>query len=362
MEFLGFELSSRSLTPTIILPVALLLMSVALMAAPPQYRRWQSALLRLGSRKKFESSEIVALRVYPIKSCRGISIKKATLQMHGLDLDRQWMFVKAETHEFITIRQIPQMTLINTAISDDGQHLLLSIAGDQDKGNLIRIPAYPSQEWLRDNTTLAPVKIWDTDTDGYLYGPEVNDIFSRFLEQDVKLVYKGPTPRILQGNGAPTVLGRTQSTYFPDVLPVLIASESSLAELNSRLAQKGEPPITIERFRPNIIVKGNVPWSEDSWHVVRLSTPENQARQPLDVDIVARCARCQVPNVEPSTAQKHKTEPWKTLMSYRRIDKGITFKPCFGMLSVPRTEGDIEVGMRLEVMAETNQHRYHKGF
>jgi uncharacterized protein YcbX len=65
-----------------------------------------------------------------------------------------------------------------------------------------------------------------------------------------------------------------------------------------------------------------------------------------------------VPNVEPSTAQQHKTEPWNTLMSYRRIDEGIKFKPCFGMLSVPRSEGEIEVGMILEVMAETNKHRY----
>jgi uncharacterized protein YcbX len=357
MEILGFELSSYSFTPMVILLVMLLLVSVALIAAPPPYRKWQSSLLQLGRRKKFESSEIVALRVYPIKSCRGISIKKTTLQMHGLDLDRQWMFVKAETHEFITIRQIPQMTLVNTGLSEDGKHLLLSITGDKDN-NLIRIPAYPSEKWLKENTTLAPVKVWNVNTDGYAYGPEVNAVFSQFLEQDVKLVYKGPTPRILQGNGAPALLGRTQSTYFPDVLPVLIASEASLAELNSRLAQKGENPITIERFRPNIIVKGSVPWSEDSWHVVRLSTPENQTRKPLDVDIVAHCARCRVPNVEPSTAQQHKTEPWNTLMSYRRIDEGIKFKPCFGMLSVPRSEGEIEVGMILEVTAETNKHRY----
>ena len=42
-------------------------------------------------------SEISELRIYPIKSCRGISIKKSFLTKRGLDLDRRWMFVDAET-------------------------------------------------------------------------------------------------------------------------------------------------------------------------------------------------------------------------------------------------------------------------
>jgi uncharacterized protein YcbX len=66
--------------------------------------------------------------------------------------------------------------------------------------------------------------------------------------------------------------------------------------------------------------------------------------------------------VDPDTAEKHKTQPWDTLMSYRRIDEGMKYKPCFGMLSAPRNEGDIEVGMRFEVLEETNTHRYIKGF
>ena len=41
-------------------------------------------------------SEITDLRIYPIKSCRGISIQKTFLTKQGLDLDRRWMFVDAE--------------------------------------------------------------------------------------------------------------------------------------------------------------------------------------------------------------------------------------------------------------------------
>lgn len=82
----------------------------------------------------------------------------------------------------------------------------------------------------------------------------------------------------------------------------------------------------------------------------------------LDLDIVARCTRCQVPNVDPETAEKHSKQPWDTLVSYRRIDEGMKYKPCFGMLAAPRSEGNLEVGMRFDVLEETNQHRYIKGF
>lgn len=311
--------------------------------------------------------------MYPIKSCRGFEVQQTTLKEHGLDLDRRWMLVDAATNEFLTIRQIPDMTRIGTGLSPDGAELVITIpqpdsktkakakAQDENQNQIVRIPSHPSTEWLAANTTLAPVKIWDNDTDGHIYDNEINAPFSAFLGRPVALVYKGPTPRVLKGNGAPNRLGRVQTTGFPDVFPILIASESSLSELNTRLTQKGVDPITVERFRPNIVVKGEAPWSEDSWKTVRISNPSSSAA-PLDLDIVARCARCQVPNVDPDTAVPHKKQPWDTLVSYRRIDEGIKWKPCFGMLSAPRGEGVVRVGMRLEVLEETSEHRYITGF
>ncbi|KAE8353593.1 MOSC N-terminal beta barrel domain-containing protein [Aspergillus coremiiformis] len=302
------------------------------------------------------STEILALRVYPIKSCRGFSLQKTTLHMEGLDLDRKWMLTDAKTHNFLTIRQIPEMTLINTSLSDDGQALEITFTGLKDKR--ISIPAHPDETWLAAHTTLAPVKVWDVETDGYVYGAEVNGPFSEFLGRDVCLVLKGPMPRVMRGNGDPRVLGRTQRVNFPDVHPVLIASEASVAELNSRLVGNGAEPVGVERFRANIVVRGSVAWAEDQWKVVRV-VGEGVV---LDFDVLARCARCQVPNVDPDTAEKHRTQPWNTLMGYRRVDEGMKYKPCFGMLSAPRAEGVVEVGMRFDVLEVTASHRYIKGF
>ncbi|KAL3438802.1 hypothetical protein BDV09DRAFT_158660 [Aspergillus tetrazonus] len=342
----------------------------------------------LRSVAKFKSSqkpsEITSLRVYPIKSCRGFETKVAKQCMTGLDLDRRWMLVDEKTHVFLTIRQIPEMTLINTGLSEDGESLVLSVKpASSEKSETISIPAHPSQAWLAEHTTLATdIKIWDTTTDGYVYGESVgvNQLFSKFLNRPVVLVYKGPTPRVLKGNGDPRLLGRVQNTNFPDVLPVLVASQASIDELNERLKAQGHEEITIERFRPNIIIRGHKgdAWVEDSWKMVRIGNSRTAHAGPgveksaagagleeedgLTYDIVARCGRCQVPNVDPETAQKHKTQPWDTMMSYRRVDEGLKYKPCFGMLGVPRSEGEIRVGMKFEVLEETSEHFYIKGF
>lgn len=363
-------LSLLVLTLVLFLPILLLTLlngriTKGLSTILPRLRPWHN--------RPGKSSEIISLRMYPIKSCRGFEVQQTTLKEHGLDLDRRWMLVDASTHEFLTIRQIPDMTRIGTGLSPDGAELVITIPSpgsktkikgqNQNENQIVRFPSHPSTEWLAAKTTLAPVKIWDNDTDGYVYGNEINAPFSTFLGRPVALVYKGPTPRVLKGNGAPKRLGRVQTTGFPDVFPILIASESSLSELNTRLTQKGVDPITVERFRPNIVVKGEAPWSEDSWKTVRITSPNSSPpAAPLDLDIVARCARCQVPNVDPDTAVPHKKQPWDTLVSYRRVDEGIKWKPCFGMLSAPRGEGVVKVGMRLEVLEETSEHRYITGF
>ncbi|KAL2870993.1 MOSC domain-containing protein [Aspergillus lucknowensis] len=364
------------MTPLLYVPLLLLLALTPWLLPALRSNNQTSTLrrlLRLGKKTPSQKpSEILSLRVYPIKSCRGFEVPSSKLRTTGLDLDRRWMLVDATTHVFLTIRQIPEMTRILTGISDDGEELLLSTADIKDEKAEIAIPSRPSAAWLEENTTLASdVQIWDTVTDGYIYNPSVgvNQLFSKFLNRDVVLVYKGPTARILKGNGDPRLLGRVQSTNFPDVHPVLIASQASIDELNSRLKSGGHEAITIERFRPNIIIRGDreAPWVEDSWKTVRISSPgtaggEGEDGASLTFDIVARCGRCQVPNVDPVTAEKHRTQPWDTMMSYRRVDPGLKYKPCFGMLGAPRGEGEVRVGMKFEVLEETTGHQYIKGF
>jgi uncharacterized protein YcbX len=324
----------------------------------------EDAARALTARKKPVSTEIVSLRIYPIKSCRGIEVQDIKLHKTGLDLDRQWMFVDAKSRQFLTIRSDPSMTLIDTGLSGDGKgrwtDLHVSIH-DTDKH--VIIPCYPTSEWLEENTKLTKVEIWGEDTDGWEYSDEINSMFSEYFKKPVALIYKGPTPRLARGNASPDLYGKEQEHHFADVMSVQIASEASLADLNSRLEAAGHDQLTIERFRPNIIVKGTEAWDEDSWKkvVVRTTDHAREAIWKTHLDVLCHCARCQVPNVNPDTAEKHAHEPWDTLMKFRRIDQGgvAKYKPCFGMLCVPTTGGPIAVGGALEVVERTEKHLYN---
>ncbi|WXC61318.1 hypothetical protein SNK03_007195 [Fusarium graminearum] len=293
------------------------------------------------------NDEIVRLRVYPIKSCRGFDVKSTKLLRTGLDLDRNWMFVTAEKREFITIRTNSNMTLITTAWDTVTDMLTVAL-----NGYSFEIPAHPTTQWLEKNTELTKAGIWGEQTDAWEYSAMLTKPISEFLKIDVRLVYKGPTPRVLRGSGTPERLGRTEATKFADMMPVLVASMASMNELNDRLAHAGEDKIEIDRFRPNIIIRGSVPWVEDGWKTLQIGEGEHR----LDLDVVCRCLRCQVPNVHPITAEKHPRQPWNQMMKYRRIDAGLKFKPSFGMLCAPSVEGHLEVGMKFQVKAMTNDH------
>ncbi|KAK5077976.1 hypothetical protein LTR51_000160 [Lithohypha guttulata] len=316
------------------------------------------------------------LRIYPIKSCRGFSVKSSTLGRKGLKFDRCCMFVD-DKQVFITIRNKPEMTLIKTGISEDESGranltvifpAVVEVGGvgeeskvDYDRATTISVPLEADEEWLSNNAKLVETEIWEYHTDAYAFtAPEITDAVTKYFtswdkDAKVQLVMKGPTPR-------------------------QFATEVSLNELNTRLKEQQGTEITIERFRPNIIVDSDnlKPWEEDEWKTLRVNPPKSLVgslsaltginSQSIDIDVAARCARCQVPNVDPDTAVKNKKEPWNTLVSYRRVDEGVKYKPCFGMLCCPRSEGYIEVGMEIEIRevmqaaGGTGEHHYVKGF
>ena len=209
--------TTRTIYLSVTILIALMILPLFFPTGLNSWNHIRSGLLQKFTYKKgHELSEVIAIYVHPIKSCRGFGVSKAYVQSKGLDLDRSWMIVDSKTNKFLTIRQIPKMTLIDTGLSKDGEFLELRVpkaATTDDKGEhrnkkVIRIPAHPNADWLATHTRLSRVTGWDDTTDGYLYGPDVNESLSEFLNQNVALVYKGPTRRILTGNGDPRLLGR----------------------------------------------------------------------------------------------------------------------------------------------------------
>ncbi len=100
---------------------------------------------------------------------------------------------------------------------------------------------------------------------------------------------------------------------FADGFPFLLASESSLADLNRRLAR----PVPMERFRPNLVVQGAAPYAEDTWRRIRIGA--------VSFRVVKPCARCVTTTVDQTLGVRAGNEPLETLARYRLQDRGVMF-------------------------------------
>ena len=99
-------------------------------------------------------------------------------------------------------------------------------------------------------------------------------------------------------------------TAFSDGFPLLLLSQASLDDLNSKL----NTPVPMSRFRPNLVVSGCEPFAEDNWRILRIGE--------LTLYVVKPCSRCVIPNIDVITA-KRSAEPAKTLSGYRKRNNKI---------------------------------------
>ena len=120
-----------------------------------------------------------------------------------------------------------------------------------------------------------------------------------------------------------------------DELKEFITNMKSLDDLNSRL----ERPVTMEHFRANIVVDGELPFEEDHWQKITIGEVVFKAVKP--------CSRCILTTVNPATGIRDKTgEPLKTLASYRMLEPG---KIIFGMNLVIEKNGVVKVGDEVKI-------------
>ncbi len=265
---------------------------------------------------------ITALYIYPVKSCRGISLATAELTGRGLVHDREWMVVDAEG-QFLTQRTLPRMALIETAITSDS--LRLRVQGQSDALELsLADRDLPS----------CRVRVWQDDCAALDEGSAAADWLSACLGTAVRLVRFDPAHRRISERQ--WTHGVDAENRFSDGYPLLVIGEESLEDLNSRL----DVAMTMDRFRPNIVIRGLGPHGEDDAHVLR--------GDGFEIRLVKACVRCSVTTIEQTTGAMGK-EPLRKLATYRRDPTlgGVTF----GMNGIVTALDDtpLTVGMRLNV-------------
>lgn len=258
---------------------------------------------------------ISALWVYPVKSCAGVAVPEAILTETGLEFDRAWMVVD-EQGEFMTQRELPRMALIRPQLKT--QDMVLRAPGML----ALHIALDQVQEPVR-------VTVWHDEVQAYDMGAVAAQWFSDFLGAKLRLVRFDPEHRRL--SSARWTGGVEALNQFSDGYPLLVLSEASLAGLNGKLQAAGHAPVTMERFRPNIVLgtapgpasEALVAHDEDRLDEMQISTEQGVAR----LKPVKPCARCPIPNIDPATAISS-PEVNDMLQTYRqdpRLDGALSF-------------------------------------
>jgi uncharacterized protein len=273
------------------------------------------------------TARIARLFVYPIKSCAGVELQEAVLTEAGLDLDRAWMVVD-EKGEFVTQREVPRMALVKPQLK---HHEVV-----------LRAPGMLALH-LAIDAVEEPVKVrvWDDLVPAYDMGDVAAQWFSDFLGRRLRLVRFDPEHRRL--SNMQWTQGVEALNQFSDGYPVLVASEASLAELNTKLAAAGHGPVGIERFRPNIVLAGVEAHDEDRLGELRVAAGTEVVLRP-----VKPCPRCPIPNIDPATAESDPVVS-DTLQAYRR-DERVGGAVTFGMnaIVVAGAEQSLRVGQAVE--------------
>ena len=264
------------------------------------------------------------INIYPIKSTAGISLHQSEVQKIGLVQDRRRAVVVTATNKILTARECPQLLALSTQITED------AILVNSPKSS-VRLPLIPQ------NKEITRVKLWaDEAHPGVRYTKAVDDWFSEQLNLDCFLIFMGEgCIREFPKDMASGYTGRPEDAVsYADDYPILLASEASLADLNSRLKE----PVTMKHFRPNIVLSGCEAFEEDTWQNIRIGECEFELAQ--------QCPRCVLTTINPETQLKHKQqEPLRTLAAYRKTPAG---GAPFGIQMVPRRLGLIKIGDTVE--------------
>jgi len=256
--------------------------------------------------------QISQLYIYPVKSLGGIALQQARVTSRGLEHDRRWMLIDGEK-QFLSQRKYPQMALFKLQVLERGIQVLHEPSGDT-----ILIPYNPQTSEVVD------VTVWDDNCRGTYVSPELDEWFSQRLNINCRLIQM--TDESIRPVD-PRYAGPEHITSFADGYPMLLVSEASVTELNTRLSKQ----ITVRRFRPNIVITGTEPYVEDRMQHFEIAG--------INFYGVKRCARCVMIGVDPDTALAG-PEPLKTLAGYRRIGQ----KVLFGQNLVHDKEGVLSVG------------------
>ncbi|MCS6899525.1 MAG: MOSC domain-containing protein [Myxococcales bacterium] len=289
-------------------------------ARPPRWPPVGPEAMAAGGESTLEkpvaSVTVRSLHIYPLKSAAGIDVKETTTTDRGFEYDRRFMLVD-EGGRFVSQRQLPQMALLETELAQG------TLVIRRQGWGALEVPLRP-EEGRR-----VEVEVWGDRCEALEI--EGGAWFSKVLGASCRLVYMPEDSRRLVDLD---YAAHGEVVSFADGFPYLLISQASLEELSERVGE----PMSVRRFRPNLVVEGCAPGEEDQWQRIQVGQ--------VQFAVVKPCSRCEIVTIDPGTGRSGK-EPLASLATYRRQGK----KVIFGQNLLALRGGGVRVGDPVEVLS-----------
>lgn len=263
--------------------------------------------------------DLSAIYRYPIKSAQGHSLDTVVVDRFGVSGDRRWMLID-DAGLFYSQRRLPQMALLEVVSIEGG--LRLGLAGETIE---LEIPGGQHNE--------VSATVWEHTMLARSADDRINTWLSERLGEDLRLVFFPPDANRPVDPAYLPDPEQQQQVSFADGFPLLIITQESLDDLNTRLPE----PVPMDRFRPNLVIAGATPYAEDGWRRLRVGS--------TTLAIVKPCSRCAIPSINQQTAERD-PDINRVLADYRRRD-GVIY---FGMNAVVTAGESFAVGDTVEVL------------
>lgn len=218
----------------------------------------------------------------------------------GFRWDRQWLVVNYKGRAY-TQRVEPKLSLVQVELPDEA-----FIEGWEPSKSSYLVLKAPGMDALK-VSLIAPrevsngVSVWEWSGSALDEGADASKWFSDYLGKPSRLVRfnTASETRPVEPEYAPG-----HKIMFSDMYPYMLLSQGSMDALNNVLKE----PIPVNRFRPNILVEGCEPFSEDLWTEIRIDK--------LTFLGVKLCSRCKIPTINQETGIAG-AEPNETLRKIR---------------------------------------------
>jgi len=255
------------------------------------------------------------LYIYPVKSCKGMSLRSVNVGAKGPLMDRRWMFVD-KAGRFLSQRSLAKLALIHVQLDD---HFLFLSAPTT-------MPLMIPYGAIGDP---CEVEVWNDRLLAHDMGDKASLWATSYLGQEARLVFLPDDSHRYVGEK----YGKEAEAGFADRLPFLLLSSASLADLNRRVGMN----LRINRFRPNLVIENCEPYEEDRWKRVRIGK--------IIFHFVKPCSRCIVTTINQERAEAD-SEPLTTLATFRKEEGKI----LFGQNLIHEGTGILEVGQEVELL------------